>query len=304
MIINKLRNIAFILVLFVLSQCATPQPVYFDVDIADTTSFNLNPLGENVTVLFVVENDSLMREAEIIANSMAAKYEEDQALDEEVVGVYLIPKREYDLDNEQYLTQLSENSNCRFLIFVSDFVYKESEIEVNEGYTYATYMKTFPYSANVTIYDSARKDFVKRISASSHISVLFDSYSEIKSQYSTFNTTSESVNKAIGSSLASYISTKWDTKEVMIVNYPSDQNWENAVKYASEFQFEKAIRIWLPYTSNSTDEEKEAFAAYNIAIAFQMMGKNDFALEWVEYSLNKYRTSFAMELYKSLKTKK
>lgn len=287
-------------VLFLCS-CSTPEAVYFDVDVADTSSFNLAPSGDNVTVFAVVENDSLMLNYEIIANAMASKYETDQALDEEVVGVYLIPSGEFDIYDNSYLNQLGENSNSSLLIFLRNFKYGKPKMLVGyEDYANLVY-KSFPFAARLSVFDTNTNSIIKDTTIEDHLEVAFNTYSSYSREGASYNVNSEKINKAIGAKLAGYLSTKWQAKEVMLVNYPSDSNWEMGVKLASEFKFDDAIKIWMPYVNSGDDAEQQAFAAYNIAVACQMLGNKDLALEWIIYSRRKYRFPQSEELFNELK---
>lgn len=286
---------------FFFSRCATPEAVYMDVDVADTSSFNLDPSGENVTIFTVVENDSLMLNYETISNAMASQYETDQALEEEVVDVYLIPANEFNLKDNAYLNQLGENSNSTILIFLHNFKYGKPTMLVGyEDYANLVY-KHFPFKASITVFDTKKNLVIKDTTVDDHLDLAFNTYSSYSKEGSSYTVNSEKINKAIGVRLAGYLSTNWLSKEIMLVNYPSDSNWEKGVKLASEFKFDEAIKIWMPYVNKGDDAEMQAFAAYNIAVACQMLGNKDLAMEWVVYSRRKYRFPQSAELFNELK---
>ncbi len=292
-------SILFALVLF-FSRCATPQAVYFDVDIADTASYNLSPQGANVTIFTIVPRDSLLHNYEIISKAMAVQYETDQALDEEFIDVYFVPHNEYDINNTEYLNQLGSNSNSDLLIMLRDLKYGTPYSKTESGDYYDWVLKIFPFSATISIYDTRVNKVIKNISVENEVKLAFEDYYQYRANSASYTISSEKVNVTIGKLLAGYLSTKWETKEIMLVNYPSDKEWEKGVKQASAFEFEEAIRTWMPYTGDKKDVEKQAFAAYNIAVACQMIGDKQLALEWLKFSRSCYKFPQSTQLFYDL----
>lgn len=291
----------FLLFALYVTGCALPEPVYLDVDVADTASYNLSPAGANVTIFAVVpKDDSLLINYETIAKAMAKQYETDQALDEECVEVYSVPDNEFDIYNRFYLNQLGENSNSSILVCLQDFKYGTPSMLIGyEDYADLIY-KHFPFTAKISIFDTLQNKVLKTINVDDYIDVAFESYKHYQSSYHKYNINSEKVNEAIGAVLASYLSTRWLSKEIMFVNYPSDDVWKKGVEQAVAFQFEDAVRTWMPYAGDKTDNEKQAFAAYNIALACHMLGNNDLALQWIKFSRSRYKFPQSTQLFNEL----
>lgn len=71
---------------------------------------------------------------------------------------------------------------------------------------------------------------------------------------------------------------------------------EQAARLARTGQWEEAARIWLPLVENpSTSDKTKGKAAYNMAVASEVLGKLDLALDWTQqaytrYGLNKARS--------------
>ena len=272
------------------TQCALPKYLYFDVEQADTTSFNLNPAGSNVTVIGVEDSLTTSVAYHRVVASIAVKYETDQALDEEVVSVYTIPAREFDITNLQYLNSLADNCNSDLLIIVSGFKYGKSYSEniYMPEYEATAIIKVIPFSLKVDIFDARKNEVIKSMPIEDKIVAEFSDYSEFIRNQDRVNELSEFTNTTVGQRIAEYLSTRWHNKEVMIVDYPSDEKWTKATKFLYQFQFDKAIEIWIPYTSEGDDVKKQGYAAYNIAIACIMNGNQDLANQWLSYSRSKY----------------
>ena len=92
------------------------------------------------------------------------------------------------------------------------------------------------------------------------------------------------ISEKIGEKLASVISRQWETKTIMLINYSSNGDWNNAYRLAVDnFDWQRAINIWMPYTK-SENPRKASFAAYNIAVGCRMIGNPKLALEWVNFA--------------------
>ena len=92
---------------------------------------------------------------------------------------------------------------------------------------------------------------------------------------------------AYGANLAEELTFAWKTDERIIYLY--DKKWANAFSYMVDFEFDKAIDIWLKYTSSSYNSKIKAAAAYNIAIACELSENYELALEWLDYSEKNYK---------------
>lgn len=96
--------------------------------------------------------------------------------------------------------------------------------------------------------------------------------------------TQEKLYRAFGEHIASSCMYGWVTKGRMLYVYENDSRWVEAFRYASEFKWDKAIEIWLSYVGNKGHDRRTSAAAYNLSVAFEVIGKTDLAEDWLDYS--------------------
>lgn len=94
----------------------------------------------------------------------------------------------------------------------------------------------------------------------------------------------EDVAKAVsvGSYLSAPLVSQWrkDYFEVLYFN-DVDTSWFDAVEYANDMEWEKAMKIWME-KSRSSNFTKAGAAQYNMALACFVNGQNELAKEWLE----------------------
>ncbi|NTV19427.1 MAG: hypothetical protein HGA83_08365, partial [Bacteroidales bacterium] len=78
--------------------------------------------------------------------------------------------------------------------------------------------------------------------------------------------------------------------------------WRKAHSLAMNFQWKEAIDIWMEDAS-SPDNVKASCAAFNIAVACEMLEKYDLAIEWLDYAKKRYPITGLEELKSFLNNK-
>ena len=85
----------------------------------------------------------------------------------------------------------------------------------------------------------------------------------------------------LGSAVARMTQPQWETQERVLFFF-SGSSWYKAMEHAFMFEWEEAQQIWLSLTKSTKNTKKIAFAAYNLAVASEMMGHIDLAKEWLD----------------------
>jgi hypothetical protein len=291
--------------IIMLSSCG-PQAELMNVENAINIKSEIPFAEGNAAVFFLypTQEDSVSRYLDstrlsALSVAFAEKVENDRDSKSGSVAVYSLPDSDFcGLDKDRdlaYLSELHKNSNTELQIFVHDLQFfqysvnkfrsndSESAEYQNELYDGVTIL--LPYKVKMDIYNSG-KDSV--ILSRNEIDTVY--IQAIAKDYSNknFNTiiakNLPEISGKIGEKLASFISRQWETKTIILINYPSIADWNNAYSFAeSNFDWQRAINLWMPYTK-SENPRKASFAAYNIAMGCQMMGKPQLALEWVNFA--------------------
>jgi hypothetical protein len=146
-----------------------------------------------------------------------------------------------------------------------------------------------PYYLELNAYDAVADSVMFRKAVRDTIAVyLVNGTEEGKNVSETLVDRLPEITEKIGERAGSELSTKWNTQEWMLINYPGDATWNSAYLLARSFKWSDAIAKWMPLTEDS-NSQKASFAAFNIAVACEMMEERSLAREWIDFALGKYK---------------
>ena len=92
-----------------------------------------------------------------------------------------------------------------------------------------------------------------------------------------------------GESIAQQFFPSWEKKSRTIFMF-SGTKWQEAYNLASQFKWAEAREIWYQLC-DAKNANQQAAAAYNIALASEVLGEYEYALEWVKF-LEKFHPNF------------
>ncbi len=290
-------------VMVALSSCG-PQAELMNVENAVNIKGEI-PFAEGEAALFFLTpttGDSLSRylnstRLSALSIAFAEKLENDRNAAKGTVAVYSLPDSDFcGLDKSKdisYLSELKNNSDSELQIFIHDLIFYQYSVNKNRSYdnevadteVYDGINILLPYKVKMEIYNAAKDSLILQRNEMDtvYIQALAKDYSN-----KNFNTiiakNLPEISEKIGEKLASVISRQWETKTIMLINYSSNGDWNNAYRLAVDnFDWQRAINIWMPYTK-SENPRKASFAAYNIAVGCRMIGNPKLALEWVNFA--------------------
>ncbi len=170
--------------------------------------------------------------------------------------------------------------------------------------TSSTTLIYLPFSYKFSVFDIDSLTFRHNIRYSD--SLLWQVYSDenisdVRMVSQADLTLKENFKKVGNLSMAKFFPT-WKTETRNLVVYSKDK-WIEALNYAENFDWQPAIKIWMTELDNDNNLIK-AHAAYNIAVACELSGDFELALEWLDFSLSKYYSSDADLMKKRLKITK
>ena len=301
--------------------CA-PQAMFFNVDVKDASSYNLDPQDRNVSVVALVDvqsNDKSAGNMDAVAGSkmvnkldstgianvavgVAAQYETGQGLDSASVMVYTVPKNEFrgfpsyfnkgvKGPDKDYIGQLMVKSSSPILIFVDNlkfFNYTERPTALGDGSPLGLTVE-LPYYVELNAYDAMADSLLFRKAVKDTVAIyMVNGAEEGRSISETLADKLPDIAEKIGERLGTELSTKWTTEEWMLINYSDNSTWNSAYLLARSFKWSEAIAKWMPLTEG-TNPQKASFAAFNIAVACEMMDERSLAREWIDFALGKYK---------------
>ena len=98
--------------------------------------------------------------------------------------------------------------------------------------------------------------------------------------------TANDIIPALGKKVAADFVPTWREERRFLYVYPGGR-WINAFVLASNFEWEKAMEVWMAELETKSAEKKAA-AAFNIAVACEITEKLDLVEEWLNYAYKQY----------------
>ena len=209
--------------------------------------------GKNVAVVFVDNGkDSLFNCT--VADRLAAELEDDYFSGEQKIGIYRLPEvngsRYFSRDT---LTSLIMELDTDAVILLDSPQCLESD---NDGKTLVI--------AKAYGYDALGTDSVRVVQA--HLP-----------------SSSADIAGAVADALGEYFSSTWQTESYTLLYYEWGDKWTDALLYAEDMQWDKALEKWLELT-DTNDNVKRSCAEYNIALGCLITGEPALASEWLDRS--------------------
>ena len=92
-----------------------------------------------------------------------------------------------------------------------------------------------------------------------------------------------------GVKVSSLFTDKESLEAYSVYYYENSDTWVNALFYADQGEWVKAMDIWMKILANTDNIEKQSCAAYNLATACYMLEDYDLATEWLDASDGYYK---------------
>ncbi len=292
---------------FALFSCA-PQAVYFQVEVKDTQSTNVNMDGKQIAVFSLAApyTADSTRHANA-ALGVAEKLGQDRGF-ANPLPVFSVSAMEFAGfgsslgTDKEFLKNIMFTTGADMQIFVENLRYKPFKVESAQSYSASADIVSLPYSVDMHVYDAMEDSVVFSTAVKDTVYMQLLS-GTAKREYNGFVAGRlAEISTVVGEHLAAALSQQWDVQERMLVNYPNDEKWEKPLAKAMDFRWAEAIALWMPLTA-SENYHIAAYASYNIAVGCEMLGKFALAREWADFSVRKYRFRENAELVSYLKKK-
>lgn len=293
---------------FLLAGCGTPQVMLFNVEVLQPKAFTLTVDDQDVAVVATyTQADKDSSSSALLALGAARFIETGNALEEGSIGAYTIPEEEYSgTRDKEYLEQLMMATGSGTLVMLSKIELGETAVSrVIDPITRLSVVGSRPVKAMMEVYDAISDTtlFASEIKDSLLFRIPLEQDLTQQGIASFLKENDSLIIASLGAMIAQRISQEWMEEEWMLIDYPQEDRWHTAYKHAMDFKWEDAIKEWIPLTEDK-DSEKASFAAFNIAVACQMIGNTDLAESWIGYARSRYDFEEARQLQKYLKLKK
>lgn len=291
--------------------CCAPYTQYFNVEVYDNNSVWELDLKERTPAVFGLYNKHAADSVNIslAAEGLAQRLEADRQMEAGAIKVYSIPDKDFSgfLSSTQYdssfLNGLMLSTNADMQIFLQNLEYGNyiSTYSVSLSNTDYQQIVMLPYNVELVIYDALKGETKLCNNVKDTIYFRCDPSTSLQQLYSeSIKPRLPEVSGKIGESIAQTLTRQWRTQERAIITVFGSGKWKEASELAIDFKWKEAIEKWLPLTE-SQSPKKAAYAAYNIAVACEMLDEFTLAGEWIDFALNKYKFPQAVTFKKNLK---
>lgn len=288
-----------------LLQSCGPVIRYFNIDQRVPAEFPVDLTDKNISVFSstdaIKDSASLDKERFTtdsllmlnMALGLAEGLESKLSLDTGAIMVFnQTGTKRSQLDNPDYVKGLALNSSADML-FVIEYLdmgtmtlYKVAG-EGLSGSADISYV-SLPFTMEVGLYNgiTGLPEFRREVADTIYWEVItrMDLKDEVIA--SRLYSSMYEISKKLGASFSSRFFDNWETIERYLYNYES-KPWMEAYRLSQEFRWKEAMDIWMTLTNEATPV-KRASAAFNIAVALEMMDEYKLALEWIDYAAKNY----------------
>lgn len=307
-----MRKLLLIAICASIFACCAPYTHYFDVEVYDDENTWELDLKDRTPAVFALYNKDAADSVNLsrAVEGLAQRLEADRQMEAGAIKGYSIPDKDFsgfltstDYDSS-FLNNLMLSTSADLQLFLQDLEY-DSYIPVSQ-YDYNTGFEQIvmiPYNVHFVVYDALVSDIKLRKIVKDTIYFRCDPTANIQDLYrESIKPRLPEVSYKIGESIAQILSKQWRTQERAIITIHGSGKWSKASELALDFKWREAINIWLPLT-NSQSPKKAAYAAYNIAVACEMIDEFALAGEWIDFALNKYKFQQAVTFKKYLQNR-
>lgn len=273
-----------------LSGCS-PEIYRIYLDVRQPSASGLMLGGKSMAVVYMDGKnaaDSIMSAS--VAEKFASVLDKDYYGGETAVGVYDVPfSDEYTIEDMRSLV-MDTGEDVVFLLSsslgeVQSLGNKPAYIATSVDSAYI-FNSSVPVSVSLWAYDSMGKDEVKSYSGNSNIRhSVYNSgiIPEENLKDIALKEIPDGSASKVASLIGSRFTSSWKTESFSFYWFDdwNFEQWEKALDYAEQGKYSKAVDIWSAFVKGK-NELKAAHAAYNIAMAFYLMGDMDLAGKWLD----------------------
>lgn len=272
-----------------LCSCA-PGVQLIDVEKRVAPRYNVELSGKSIAVFSALDGRCDSTVISDLSKGIASSLEKRLSREEGSIFVYNIKTDSASLNDPELIRDLSVKSNSDIILILSDVKIYDAGIYLNRlpGADYHTTYVQMPFSLKLDLFDGITAANVADITQRD--TLLWEILSRNQLRESVLNyKIKESFSGAltdIGKSVSGNFFETWE-RDSRTLYFLFGNSWQEAIIAASEFNWSKASKIWLEAVSSANDKVA-ACAAYNLAVACEMQGKKELALEWLNYSKERF----------------
>jgi hypothetical protein len=286
-----------------LSSCG-PYLEFFIIDVKIPASYPVDFNEKTVSVFSAIpvsgnngENMISLKEDSILmsnfAKGMAQSLEKRLQLKEGDVPVFNHFGSEInDIRDRSYVEALAKNSDSDILLLLENLKIGKFE-KLNQAVSpvrsgYASSYVYAPLSLLVNVYDGKTADLISSLTQNDTIYweiLAKEGVNEERLNKSLFSALNK-ISVSAGDDIIKNFFPEWGNEQRCLFIFENSA-WRKAHSLAMDFKWKEAMDIWMQEAS-SPDNLKVACAAFNIAVACEMLERFDLASEWLDMAKKHY----------------
>lgn len=274
--------------LWILSSCA-PGVQLIDVEKRVAPGYQVELSDKSISIFASLDGKSDSALVSNLAQGLATSLEKRLSREEGSIFVFSLKKDSSGIDPD-IIRDLSVESNSDLVFILSNVSIGNPGIYPNKvpGSEYHSTFLQLPFVLSLDVYDGITAETLARLSAKDTIVWEIVSRNELKQSLlnQKINEIFAGAALDIGDNISQNFFEKWES-ETRSLYYLFGSEWEEALNAAASFDWGRASEIWMRIVSSSKNKVA-ACAAYNLAVACEMQGNKDLALEWLSFSKKKY----------------
>lgn len=254
-----MKRILIVSILAALSLAASsscgPSAYTMNMDTRYPSASGIDFAGKSISVVFLDNGkDSLFNVT--VADLLASRMEEDYFGGESGIGIYRLPQVSGGVySSRDTLSSLIMELDTDVVILLDSPASRDGGDGSDEVVVARAY-----------VYDSMGADSVKVVQGR-----LLSSETDVEGA------------SVLADALGEYYAGTWRTESFTLLYYDMGRRWLQALEYALNMEWDKAIDKWLELT-DTDDNTVRACAEYNLALGCLVSGQPELAQEWLDLS--------------------
>lgn len=270
----------------------TKTPAKYDVKLADKNISVFTTIDHNVQRYqiegFIMNDSTLMVE---FSKGFARQIEASLQYPTSTIPVYNHFLPESFMPDSAYIINLARQTSSDILIIVDGVTVQMPTLKtqrINAAIDYPSKIMVMPAAYKLNVYDAVTVKKVATITGvdTMYVEVMNNEAVRLLTIKDGVISTANDIIPALGKKVAADFVPTWREERRFLYVYPGGR-WINAFVLASNFEWEKAMEVWMAELETKSAEKKAA-AAFNIAVACEITEKLDLVEEWLNYAYKQY----------------
>ncbi len=291
-------GVGALLPMLAVSGAVSCSPVLCDVvmDVRSKSEYSIDLHGVPPSIVSIcerrmAENSSLDSAlASKVAFGLAGKLEKDLSLGEGDIPVYTFYSDEMDASDIEDIKYLLTNAGSDRVIVLDSLRVKDFKVEqagtADSRYAVRTdvlapfSLKMHLFSLDSLLYGTSPSEKVFAVDQYLQWSLISNEPVEDSRAVSAVMGSISGAFTELGEEIGAGFTPQWKEQSRKVVAYDTGK-WYRAYLYASQFKWQEALSLWMGL-ADGRNARRTAYAAYNAAVACEMMEKFDLAQEWLD----------------------